>query len=544
MVREGQIVDLHQRRIFPGRLAIAAGRITSVTPVETAPLDYLLPGFIDAHVHIESSLLPPSEFARLAVRHGTVATVSDPHEIANVCGVAGVRFMLANAASVPFKVFFGAPSCVPATPFETAGSALEAAAVAELLQEDGIHYLSEVMNVPGVLHQDPELMAKIAAARAAGKPVDGHAPGLTGEALAVYARAGISTDHECVSLAEGREKLALGMHLLIREGSAAKDFDALVPLLADHPAQVMFCSDDRHPDDLLRGHINRLVGRAIAAGYPLFDVLRAACLNPVDHYGLTVGTLQVGEPADFIAVRDLTEFQVLETWCQGECVFRDNTVQMAQVPVTAINQIAAEAIEPQQLALPAKQADGGAIRVIQAHDGELVTRALTDLPSVQNDCLVADPKRDLLKLVVLNRYTPGAEPTVAFVRGFGLRTGAIASSVAHDSHNIVAVGCDDIDLAAAINQVIVDQGGLCAVHGEALQHLPLPIAGLMSAAEGVSVAQAYEALTQYAKTALGASLQAPFMTLSFMALLVIPELKISDRGLFDGREFRFVPLAA
>ncbi len=542
-IREGQIVDLWRRRIYPGRLTIEGGRIAAITPLDHAPPCHILPGFIDAHVHIESSLLPPSEFGRLAVRHGTVATVSDPHEIANVLGRDGVRFMIDNAAHTPFRVYFGAPSCVPATPFETAGGRLDAAAVAELLASPDIHYLSEMMNVPGVLQQDPEVMAKLAAARAAGKPLDGHAPGLSGEALARYIGAGISTDHESVSLAEGREKLAQGMRLLIREGSAAKDFAALIPLLTDYPEQVMFASDDCHPDDLWRGHIDRLVRRAVALGYPLFAVLQAACLNPIRHYGLDVGSLRPGDAADFIVSDNCVDFTVRETWCRGECLWANGQPRQVRVPVTPINHFAAQPITAEQLKRPAP-ADPIEIRVIAASDGALLTQAITRLGTVANGLLVAAPEQDLLKLVVLNRYTPDAAPAVAFVQGFGLRCGALASSVAHDSHNIVAVGCDDRSLARAINRVIASRGGLCAIAEDEVRHLALPIAGLMSDAPGEWVAANYEALTRFAKERLGSPLSAPFMTLSFMALLVIPELKLSDRGLFDGRAFGFVPLTA
>jgi len=537
----GNIVDLANRRVTAGRVDWKEGIINGV--VETGPeapgLSYLIPGFVDAHVHIESSMLVPSEFARLACRHGTVATVSDPHEIANVLGLEGVHFMLDNARRVPFRMFFGAPSCVPATPFETAGAALGVAELDTLLRKEGLLYLSEMMNFPGVLAGDPMVMGKIALANGLGLPVDGHAPGLKGEAARRYAAAGISTDHECTTLEEAEDKIAAGMHILIREGSAARDFDTLHPLISRRPDRVMLCSDDKHPDDLVRGHIDRLAARAVAAGHAPLDVLRCACLNPVLHYRLPVGLLRVGDPMDAAEVTDLKGFRPLRTWVGGQLVAESGRSHMARVPVMPVNRFHARGITPADLAVPAGP---GTIRVIRALDGQLLTPEVPRVPRVMDGRMVPDPARDLLFLLVLNRYRP-APPAVAFVEGFGLRAGALASSVAHDSHNIVAAGADAASLCRAVNAVVEARGGIALDDGAATTCLPLPVAGLMSLEDGDAVAARYGAMTARARS-LGSPLRSPFMTLSFMALLVIPELKLSDKGLFDGRGFRFTELAA
>ncbi|TDN37288.1 adenine deaminase [Hymenobacter sp. UV11] len=549
------VVDIPARTILPATVRVAAGHVAAIeptgAPTPDPALPYALPGFVDAHVHVESSLLVPSEFARLALTHGTVATVSDPHEIGNVLGVAGVQYMLDNAAPVSFKFCFGAPSCVPATPFETAGAEITAQDIETLFQNPKIGYLAEMMNWPGVLHRDPGVLEKIELAHRYGRPVDGHAPGLQGEDAARYASAGISTDHECFTAIEARDKLAAGMKILIREGSAARNFDALIELLPQHYENLMFCSDDKHPDTLLLGHINQLVQRAVALGYSVFDVLQVACLNPVAHYHLPVGQLRVGDPADFILVNNLTEFQVLKTYLDGALVAENGQCLLPPAPVAVVNNFHAEPIKAAalavQLSIINQQLSGNnqqssvAYPVIECFDGQLITaRRDLELP-ITDGLLQPDPAQDVLKLVVLNRYTPGAPPAVAFIKGFGLTQGALASSVGHDSHNITAVGYDDESLARAINLVVAARGGLAAVGAGGAAHvLPLPVAGLMSDQPGPEVAAAYSALDDFAKTQLGSGLQAPFMTLSFMALLVIPSLKLSDKGLFDGEKFAFV----
>lgn len=536
-----QVVDLHARTIAPREVRVRDGRIESITPC-SGPVDpgFLVPGFIDAHVHVESSMLPPSEFARAVVVHGTVGTVSDPHEITNVLGEAGVEFMLRDGARRNFHFHFGCPSCVPATAFETAGAALDVAAVTRLLADPRIGYLSEMMNWPGVLAGDAQVLAKIAAAKAAGKSVDGHAPQLMGEQARAYVAAGISTDHECVSLEEARGKAALGMHILIREGSAARNFEALWPMLKEAPRQCMFCMDDAHPDVLRVGHINALVARAVAKGVDVFDALKAACVNPVRHYGLKCGLLRAGDSADFALVQDLQAFRVLGTWIRGEHVADAVACAWSHLPVEPLNRFRAGAFSADMFRVKAGDAtDTVRVRVIEPTDGELVTGERMQRVAVRDGC--AEPRvgdaADVAFITVVNRYAD-APPAVAFIHGFGLGAGAIAASVAHDCHNVVAVGGTREALAKVVHAVFQARGGLAVHDGNATQVLPLPIAGLMSDQPFASVVADYERLTAMAH-ALGSPLRAPFMTLSFMALLVIPALKLSDRGLFDGRAFRF-----
>ncbi len=535
----GNVVDIRGRRIYAAEVKFLDGRIASVEPVDAQPKQFLLPGFIDAHVHVESSMLVPSEFARAAVTHGTVATVSDPHEIGNVLGVAGVEYMLANAATSPLKFFFGAPSCVPATTFETAGATITVDEVKALLADSRIVYLSEMMNFPGVLGGDPECLAKINAAQAVGKPVDGHAPGLRGEDAKRYIAAGITTDHECFTIEEALDKIAAGCKISIREGSAARNFDALYTLIGEHPQQTMLCSDDKHPDELLVGHINLLVRRAVERGIDAFDALQAACLNPIDHYRLNVGQLRPSDPADFIEIDSLEKFNVSRTWLDGQLVAENGETKISRIEPEVVNKFTAEHVEPATLAV---KADGETLQVIEALDGQLITNSLSLPPKVEAGKVASDTKRDILKLVVINRYTK-APPAVAFIKNFGLKRGAIASSVAHDSHNVIAVGTNDADLAAAINEVMTAGGGLSAVCGDENVKLvlPLPVAGLMATGTCAEVAEAYQKLDAAVKS-WGSPLRAPYMTLSFMALLVIPALKLSDLGLFDGGKFEFTPL--
>lgn len=535
-------VDIPGRRTFPAEVTIADGHVAAFREV-SGPVDgHILPGFVDAHVHVESSMLVPSEFARLAVLHGTVATVSDPHEIANVLGEEGVAYMITNGRQVPFHFFFGAPSCVPATVFETAGAALDAAAVGRLLEKPEVRYLSEVMDFPGVLNGDPEVMAKIAHAHRLGKPVDGHAPGLRGEDARRYIAAGgpagqvgISTDHECFTAEEALDKLRHGMKVLIREGSAAKNFDALIDLLPHHPDRMMFCSDDKHPDGLVLGHINTLCARAVARGIDVFHVLQAACLNPVDHYGLPVGRLRVGDPADLVLVDDLEHFRVRRTYIQGRLVAENGRSLIPRVPTTRPNRFQCSAKRVEEFAV---KATGTELLAIEALDGQLITRKRPLPATVAGDRFVPDPTRDLLKIAVVNRYAD-APVAVGWIVNFGLRRGAIAGSVAHDSHNIVAVGATDADLCAAVNAVIAARGGISVADGASVDVLPLPVAGIMSDGDAYAVAEDYARMDARAK-ALGSTLSAPFMTLSFMALLVIPHLKMSDKGLFDGDGFRLM----
>ena len=530
----GQIVDLHKQRIFPGEIQLDGQRIAKITEVAEAPAHFIMPGFVDAHVHIESSMLVPYEFARIALRYGTVATISDPHEIANVLGVEGVRYMIDNAQNAKLKFHFGAPSCVPATSFETAGAVIDAAAIEDMLQWPDIHYLAEMMNYPGVLFQDEEVMKKLAAAKRIGKPIDGHAPGLRGEQAAQYAAAGITTDHECFTLEEALDKLACGLKILIREGSAAKNYEALHSLLASHPTEVMFCSDDKHPDDLLLGHIDELVRRSLQNGYELFAVLRAACLHPVEHYNMQVGMLQEGDWADFIVVNNLEEFQVHSTFINGEEVVQNGSCILGDQQHEHCNNFSIGAVEAAAFRIPHQ---GFTAPVIKAIDGELITEKLPHEYRNTNGFIESDTTEDILKIVVVNRYQE-ATPAVGFIQNFRLKAGALASTVAHDSHNIICVGTSDEFIAQAVNLLVASKGGLVAVSPEDTQHIPLPIAGLMSDQDANTIGEAYAQIDALARS-MGCGLRAPHMTLSFMALLVIPKIKLSDKGMFDAEAFAF-----
>jgi len=545
----GNFVDILHEKIYPATIKVENGKIISIQPnnqLTNKPLNYILPGFIDSHVHIESSMLVPSQFARLAVVHGTVATVSDPHEIANVCGMAGVEFMIENGKTVPFKFNFGAPSCVPATSFETAGAVLDSTDVEHLLQREEIKYLSEMMNFPGVLFKDEEVMRKIAAAHRLGKPVDGHAPGLRGKQAKKYIDAGIYTDHECFTSEEALDKLRYGMKIIIREGSAAKNFEALIGLLNDWPDKMMFCSDDKHPDSLVLGHINQLCARAVAKGINIFKILKAACVNPVEHYKLDVGLLREGYPADFIIVKDLVKFEVVKTYINGELVAENGKSLIRTQESGVINNFTCSKRNVEDFAVVWNGEKE--IPAIEALDGQLITNKLFFEPKVVDGKIVSDTDRDILKIVVVNRYSD-APVAKAFIKNFGLKQGALASSVAHDSHNIVAVGVDDDSICRAVNKVIEKKGGVSVATNyqspdgklsmQAESVVALAVAGLMSNEDGYIVAEAYTEIDREAKE-LGSTLAAPFMTLSFMALLVIPHLKLSDKGLFDGDRFEFV----
>lgn len=529
----GNIVDVVRGVIFKGIVSVAGGRIISVVDSENVDDQYIMPGFVDAHVHVESSMLVPAEFARLAVAHGTVASVSDPHEIANVLGIEGVRFMIENSRKSPFYFCFGAPSCVPATPFETSGAVIGTRELRQLFEMPEIGYLAEMMNFPGVLFNDAGVHAKLQLAKEYGKPVDGHAPGLKGDDAKRYAAAGITTDHECYTLEEAVDKIGFGMKILIREGSAARNFDTLIPLLKDHPGMVMFCSDDKHPDDLVEGHINLLIKRAIAAGYETMGVIRACTLNPVKHYSLSSGLLRPGDSADFVVADNLVDLNILAAYIRGEKVAENGKSLLPHIVHNSPNCFRAVPVTPADLEV---KAESGRINVIEAYEGELITGSLQQDVLVDHGLAVADPEHDLLKITVINRYAQ-SPPALGFIKGLGLRSGAIASTVAHDSHNIICAGTNDKDMARAINLLVENKGGIVVVDGDESEILPLPVAGLMSAGDGYEAARKYRRINQKGK-ALGSPLHAPFMTLSFMALLVIPSLKMSDKGLFDGNNFK------
>lgn len=536
---KANLINIFEKNTREAEIHITDKRIARIEILgsENPSLPYILPGFTDAHVHVESSMLTPAQFARLAVVHGTIATVSDPHEIANVLGVDGVHFMVADGKRVPLKFCFGAPSCVPATVFETAGAEVNAAQVGELLASEDIGYLAEVMNFPGVLNKDPDMMAKINWAKHYNKVIDGHAPGLRGEAARQYASYGISTDHECFTYAEAREKIGYGVKILIREGSAARNFDALIPLIAEFPDRIMFCSDDKHPDNLVEGHINILVKRALKLGYDLWNVLQAACINPAVHYSLNVGLLREGDAADFIVIDNISAFNILETWIDGALVAKQGRSLLPDLRSAHPNHFECRLKTAADFRYPAQNSETR-IRVIEALDGQLVTNEWITEAKIIDGEIVPDLEKDVLKVVVVNRYS-SAPVAVAFIRNFGLRQGALASSVAHDSHNIIGIGCDDESIARAENLIIGAKGGVSAVGAQKKHLLELPIAGLMTDQDGYEVAESYMKIDRFVKEALGSTLKSPFMSLSFMALLVIPSLKLSDKGLFDGENFKF-----
>ncbi len=533
----GNIVNLRESKVFKGTIYIENSIITKIVSEDVEADSYILPGLIDSHIHIESSMLIPSEFAKIAVTHGTVASVSDPHEIANVLGIDGVKYMIENGNKVPFKFYFGASSCVPATPFETSGARFGEEELEELLGMKEIKYLSEMMNFPGVINRDPWEMKKIEIAKKHNKPIDGHAPGVKGIDAKKYADAGITTDHECFTIDEALDKIKYGMKIQIREGSAAKNFEALIDLMKDHSDKVLFCSDDKHPDDLVKGHINEMIKRAIKKGYEPLEVLKSVVLNPIDHYGLDVGTLQVGDPADMIVVDNLEDFNVMQTYINGVLVSENGESYIDSIPEDQPNRFNAVPISTDMLKV---SPEGSKLSVIEAYDGQLVTGFLKEDFKVEDGNVISDIENDILKIVVLNRYEK-TSPAIGFIRNFNLKKGAIASSVAHDSHNIVAVGTSDVEIAAAINLIIQEEGGVSLVDRDNKMVLALPVAGLMSTCDGLLVAERYSKIDKAAHE-LGSKLRAPYMTLSFMALLVIPALKLSDKGLFDGSKFSFTNL--
>jgi len=533
----GNIADVVKGIIFKGIIHVNQGVITSIVASEEVDNQYILPGLIDAHVHIESSMLVPAEFARLAVVHGTVATVSDPHEIANVLGVEGVEYMIDNGKTSPFYFFFGAPSCVPATGFESSGAVVSSEQISKLLHRQEVHYLSEMMNFPGVIFGDADVKSKLEAAHSLNKPIDGHAPGLDEESIEKYAQAGITTDHECSSETEAVLKIKNGMHILIREGSAARNFDALIPLIQRYPEKIMFCSDDKHPDELTQGHINLLIKRAIAAGFNPIDVIRACTLNPVKHYNLPCGLLQEGQSADMIVVNSLNDFIVKATYIKGQLLASEGETLLKTLPYEAPNNFVAQSITTGMLQVPLQ---AGKLRVIEAFDGELVTGQIHKDPKTKNGFAVSDTEKDILKIVVINRYQQ-SKPAIGFIHGFGFKSGALASTVAHDSHNIICIGTNDDDMVQAINALVETKGGISISNQDMVSILPLPVAGLMSDKDGYEVGKLYSLINEKAQN-LGGKLKAPFMTMSFMALLVIPNLKLSDKGLFDGTKFCFTDL--
>ena len=537
LILKGNIVDIKNRKIFKGEITIIDGLISAIEEKPCIENHFILPGFVDAHIHIESSMLVPSEFAKIAVNHGTVATVSDPHEIANVLGIKGVEFMIENGKKTPFKFIFGAPSCVPATPFESAGAIIDSDGIKQLMANPDIKYLAEMMNYPGVIFDDAEVHKKIEWAKYYNKSIDGHAPGLTGDNLNKYISAGITTDHECFTYDEALEKLQKGMKVIIREGSAAKNFEALIDLLPEHFENMMFCSDDKHPDDLLLGHINQFCERAIAKDIDIFKVLQVACVNPVKHYGLDVGLLKVGDAADCIVVENLYDFKTLQTYINGALVFDKGESKIMSIDFEILNNFNTDKKLVSDFRYESNQSK---IRVIECLDGELVTNEIIKDATTDNGNLISNTETDILKMTVVNRYE-NSKSSTAFIKNIGLKEGAIATSIGHDSHNIIAVGVSDEAICKAVNLLIDNKGGICAVSDDSEKVVPLPIAGIMSDQNAETIGKAYSELDEMAK-GLGSKLHAPYMSLSFMALLVIPSLKLGDKGLFDGDTFKFTSL--
>lgn len=532
----GNLVDIIKREIYPAEVYLKDRIIERIITIDKIQASYIMPGFVDAHVHIESSMLTPGSFAAASVPHGTIGVVADPHEIANVIGSKGVIYMIEDGVKSPMKFYFGAPSCVPATDFETNGARIDVADVRELLEREDIKFLAEIMNFPGVINRDPEVIEKIKTARKKGKPIDGHAPGLSGDSLRKYIAEGISTDHECTSYEEAIEKISLGMKVIIREGSAGKNLGALKSLYHEFPEMIMLSSDDIHPEMLRERHLDKLVAGLIDEGYDVFNVIRSVTINPVSHYNLNIGLLQPGDPADFIIVDNLRKMNVLQTWIDGKRVFDKGSLSFTYRAGKPVNIFNCSEINPAQLAV---RNTGKVIRVITAFDGDLFTKEI-QYETEEEDWMQSNTVEDILKIVVKDRYKD-APPAIGFIRGFGLKKGAFASSVAHDSHNIISVGTNDDDIAGAVNQVIKMKGGLAVTCEGTTRSLQLNIAGIMSSRSCDEVAAEYEKLSHMVKE-MGSVMSAPFMTLSFMALLVIPELKLGDRGLFDVTRFQHVPL--
>jgi len=533
----GNIVDLLNQKIFSGTIKIDNGKISDIIKKNQCFKNYIIPGFIDAHLHIESSMLTPSEFARVAVIHGTVAVIADPHEIANVLGLKGIYYMIKNETKVPFKFYFGAPSCVPASNFETSGGVITTKDVETLLRDNNIKFLAEMMNYSGVIQKDNEVINKIDIAKKYSKPIDGHAPGLSGVDLKKYVHSGITTDHECSSIEEALEKINLGMKILIRDGSAAKNFEELNSLLELHWQSCMLCSDDKHPDDLVKGHINLIVKNAIENKIDPIKVFIAATLNPIRHYDLDVGLLRVGDPADFLIIDNLEKLDIISTYINGFEVTKTGKSLINKVKSEKINNFKIEKLKPSDFALKSTAKN---MNVIVAIDKQIFTQKTKEEPKIIDDYVISDIDKDILKIAVINRYKK-SKPAIAFIKNFGLKDGAIASSVTHDSHNIIAVGVTDEYICKAVNLIVKNKGGVCGVGKNHEIVLALPIAGIMSDISYDKVAKKYTELNNLANV-LGSKLRAPFMTLSFMALSVIPRLKITDKGLFDSENFKFINL--
>ncbi|WP_407375372.1 adenine deaminase [Methanobrevibacter sp.] len=560
------ILDVVSNSVYPARITIEDGVYTNIEPIlinERTRLDIkglMIPGFIDSHIHIESSMLTPAQFARVAVRHGTTGVVCDPHEIANVLGVGGVEAMIENSKAVPFNFFFTAPSCVPATPFETSGAILNSPEIEYLLKKDEIVALGEMMNYPGVINGDEEVLSKLSLAKQYGKPIDGHAPLLTRENLDKYIAGGIITDHECSNLLEVIEKKMKGMKIMVRDGSSALNMEALFDLergrnLVENPDALgmvyheifnerifsplfdFIVSDDKHPEDLIKGHLNVSVLKAVELGIDIIQALRMVTINPAYHYNLNCGAIVEGARADYVIVDSLSELNILKTYIGGKCVFDGENVLFDAPEIDASNSVNTSKKTAEDFDIY-YDGDEAEVNVIECFDGELLTEKATAKLKTKDGKIQSDIFQDVLKIAVVERYG-GNKIANAFIKGFGLKKGAIASSIAHDSHNIIVIGYNSESMAEAVNRVIDDKGGISVVSEDFTDSLSLPIAGLMSNEEAHVVARKLETLHNMVDV-LGCKIEAPFMTMAFMALLVIPSIKISDLGLFDGDSFEFI----
>lgn len=560
------MLDVITDSIYPARISVEGGFFKEIVPIvinDDSELDIsgiILPGFIDSHIHIESTMLTPAQFAKLAVRFGTTSVVCDPHEIANVAGTDGIDFMIENSKSVPFNFYFSIPSCVPATCFETSGAILDSETIGELLKKDEAVALGEMMNFPGVINGDGEVLAKLEKAKELGKPIDGHAPLLSGKDLDKYIAEHISTDHECSNFAEAIEKKEKGMKIMVREGSSAKNMEALFDFsdrldywknhesFGKMPNEVLekrihlpifdfIVSDDKHTTDLIKGHLNESIKKAIGLEISPISAIEMVTVNPSTHYNLNTGAIVKGMQADYVVVDNLNDLNILKTYVAGKCVFDGENVlfDVEETEFKNTFDVSKKGFEDFEISCDEPSAD---VNVIRCFNGELITEAESATLETKNGFVQPDLEEDILKIAVVERYG-GNSIANGFITGFNLKKGAIASSVAHDSHNIVVVGTNSEDMANAVNCLIDNEGGFAIVDGDFEDSLALPIAGLMTNEDSHEVAEKLEKLHKTAAD-FGCKLDSPFMTMSFMALLVIPAIKISDKGLFDCINFEFI----
>ena len=534
-------VDCYNKQIYPALINFNK-KINYIKKINTKCRNYIIPGLIESHIHIESSMLTPSRFAYIAVRHGTTAVVTDPHEIANVLGIDGIKFMRDDAKKTPLKIFFTAPSCVPSTKFETSGATIDSEKIKLLLQQKDVVALGEMMNFYGVIHKDPEVTKKIKYGHKFKKPIDGHCPGLTGEKLKKYIQAGITTEHECTTLTEAKEKLSNGMKIMIKQGSYAKNLENIYPLAHKNADKCFLVSDDLHADDLLKGHMNVKLKKIINLGIDPIDAIKMATINPAKHYNLNVGLLSQGDPADFVIINNFKDFKVLETYINGKLVAKNSKPLFELPQVKIINSFDINKKNINDFKININKKNGTIkVNVIGILKNQIITKKLTEKLRIKNYEILPEPNKDILRIAVAERYGHN-NLALGFIKGFKLKEGAVASSIAHDSHNIIAIGIDKKDIAKSINTIIEMKGGLTIVKNDkVLIKLPLPIAGLMSDRPAKELVKKLNKFHKNLKK-LGCILNSPIMILSFMALPVVPEIKLTDKGLFDVEKFDFINL--